>query len=344
MSLPHPHLDTSGVPINAHGGGLCRFGDLWHLYGEHKIAGPLGNTAQVGVHLYTSPDLVHWTDRGIVLAVSDTPGHPIERGCILERPKVVCAPATGKYVMWFHLELKGQGYRAARVGVAVAETPQGPFRFVRDFRPDAGHPPLQGDPTPLTPAELAHLASFQFNGGPLDGYPTDLIYRRDLAGGQMSRDQTLFHDDDGTVYHVRASEENGTLHISELTADGLSTTGRWARAMPGRFHEAPALFRHAGRYYLITSGCTGWAPNAARLSVAPHPLGPWTELGNPCRGKGAEITFGAQGTAVIESAPGQFHLLADRWCPDNPVDGTYLLLPIDFDPDGTPCMPPPQTA
>lgn len=82
MSLPHPCLDTSGVPINTQGVGLCRFGDRWHLCGEHTTAGPLGNTAQAGVHLYASSDLIRWTDRGLVLAVSDTPGRPIERGCI----------------------------------------------------------------------------------------------------------------------------------------------------------------------------------------------------------------------------------------------------------------------
>ena len=33
--------------------------------------------------------------------------------------------------MWFHLELKGKGYEAARSGVAVSDTPTGPYRFIR---------------------------------------------------------------------------------------------------------------------------------------------------------------------------------------------------------------------
>ena len=40
--------------------------------------------------------------------------------------------------MYFHLELKGQGYRAARTGIAVVDRPQGPFTFVRSFRPTQG--------------------------------------------------------------------------------------------------------------------------------------------------------------------------------------------------------------
>ena len=31
--------------------------------------------------------------------------HPIAKGCILERPKVVYNKKTKKYVMWFHLAM-----------------------------------------------------------------------------------------------------------------------------------------------------------------------------------------------------------------------------------------------
>lgn len=56
----------------------------------------------------------------------------------MERPKVVYNKNTGKFVMLFHLELKGQGYAAAQVGFAESDTPTGPFRFVRALRPNAG--------------------------------------------------------------------------------------------------------------------------------------------------------------------------------------------------------------
>ena len=42
-----------------------------------------------------------------------------------------------------------------------------------------------------------------------------MFVKRDLEGdGQMSRDMTLFVDDDGTAYHIYSSEENLTLHIA----------------------------------------------------------------------------------------------------------------------------------
>ena len=61
--------DTAGVHINAHGGGLLKEGGLWYWYGEHKTAGKAGNVANVGVHVYSSPNLLEWTDRGIALPV-----------------------------------------------------------------------------------------------------------------------------------------------------------------------------------------------------------------------------------------------------------------------------------
>ncbi|SJZ75388.1 hypothetical protein SAMN04488128_1011477 [Chitinophaga eiseniae] len=47
--------------------------------------------------------------------------------------KSVCR--KGKYVMWFHLELKGEGYKAARIVVAVNNRITGPYRYVNSFRP-----------------------------------------------------------------------------------------------------------------------------------------------------------------------------------------------------------------
>lgn len=48
----------------------------------------------------------------------------------------------------------------------------------------------------------------------------------------MSRDMTLFVDDDGKAYHIYSSEENLTLHIAELTDDYLGHSGRYIRIFP----------------------------------------------------------------------------------------------------------------
>ena len=149
---------------------------------------------------------------------------------------------------------------------------------------------------------------------------------------------TLFIDDDGTAYHIHASEENQTLHISQLSDDYLSFSGVYTRAFQGAANEAPAMFKHDGVYYMITSGCTGWKPNTARSGMARHILGPWVELGNPCEGLnphnnlGAEKTFGGQSTFIlpVRGKEGAFIAMFDVWTPKNPIDGRYIWLPVSF--------------
>ena len=40
-----------------------------------------------------------------------------------------------------------------------------------------------------------------------------MFWMRDFEGGQMSRDMTIFIDDDGKAYHFYSSEENLTLYL-----------------------------------------------------------------------------------------------------------------------------------
>ena len=284
--------DTGGNVINAHGGGILFNNGKYYWFGEHRPSS--GFTTQVGVTCYSSTDLRNWKYEGVALAVSDETGSDIEKGCIIERPKVIYNQKTGKYVMWFHLELKGRGYGPSRAGVAVSDTPAGPYRFIRSGRVNPGVYPLN-----MTREEQ----KLTWNPKDYEWWTPEwreavnkgMFVKRDLEGdGQMSRDMTLFVDDDGTAYHIYSSEENLTLHIAELSDDYLSHTGKYIRIFPGGHNEAPAIFKKDGTYWMIASGCTGWEPNEARLMTASSILGEWLQLSNPCVGKDAEITFGFQ--------------------------------------------------
>lgn len=322
--------DNHGIHINAHGGGLLKVGKTWYWFGEHKVEGGIGNTAQVGVHCYSSRDLYNWKDEGIALrVVTNDPEHDITQGCILERPKVIFNRKTKKYVMWFHLEPKGKGYSGALSGIAVSDWVTGPYSYLRAVRPNAGYWPV--NLPQQYRGQSGKMEGQTLNGGNLREEVGDLsVFNRDFTGGQMARDMTLFVDDDGKAYHIYASEENSTLQISELTEDYLNYSGKYARFFAGRYMEAPALFKRGGKYYLIMSGCTGWAPNAARSAVAESIWGPWQELGNPCRGKGAEKTFRSQSTYVLQLENDRFIYMGDRWTPDNPINGRYIWLPLEF--------------
>jgi sucrose-6-phosphate hydrolase SacC (GH32 family) len=148
-----------------------------------------------------------------------------------------------------------------------------------------------------------------------------------------SRDQTLFKDDDGRAYHIFSSEWNRTTVIALLTDDYLQHSGRYIRTLINERREAPAVFKYKKKYYMISSGCTGWDPNMARYAVADSMLGHWTLMDNPCRGKDAGHTFFAQSTFVlpVEGQTGSFIAMFDRWKKTDLIHSTYIWLPVIFE-------------
>jgi len=273
--------DQSGDVINAHGGGVLYQNGTYYWYGEKR-----GGTTSQGVNVYSSNDLHNWKFEGLALAPSVDSTSDIAWGCIMERPKVIYHEQLKKYVMWFHLELKGQGYAAARAAVAISDSPVGPFTFVHSFRPN----------------------------------------------NNMSRDMGLFVDTDGKAYQIYSSDENYALRMVQLTDDYLHVTAK--DSLLFRNHrEAPALFKHRDKYYLITSGCTGWAPNRAEIHVANDLFGPWKSLGDPMKGPNSALTFGGQSTYVLPIAgkKDSFIFMADRWNPKDLMDSRYIWLPIDIE-------------
>lgn len=332
--------DRKGEHINAHGGGLLFHEGKYYWYGENRPA--RGFTTEVGVEVYSSSDLMNWEDEGVALAVSEEAGHDIERGCIMERPKVVRNPKTGKFVMLFHLELKEKGYAAARVGFAESDSPVGPFRFIRSLRPNAGKWPTDFSRRDIRKAKKLKEADYKEWWTPewREAIREGLLLARDVPGGQMSRDMTVYVDDDGKAYHIYSAEENLTLNLAELTDDYLDYTGRYVRIAPGGQNEAPTIFKHDGVYWMITSGCTGWAPNEARMFKAASLWGPWEQLPSPFVGKDAKKSFHTQGTYIfkVEGTEDGFVFMADRWNPQSLKNSRHIWLPIDFEADGTPVI------
>lgn len=331
--------DNNGVHINAHGGGVLFHDGTYYWFGENKC--DTTSSAMVGVMCYSSKDLSNWTAEGVALAVEDDESSDIVRGCVLERPKVVYNEKTGKFVMWFHLELKGKGYSAARAGVAVSDSPTGPYVFLKSGRVNPGLLPADWTDEQKATMEALDPKDYEEWWTPewYEAISNGLLIKRDLEGGQMARDMTVYIDDDGKAYHIYSSEENLTLHIAELSDDYLSHTGKYVRVAPAGHNEAPAIFKKDGTYWMITSGCTGWAPNEARMFSAPSILGPWTQHPNPCIGPKSEITFGGQSTYIlkVEGKEDYFIFMADIWRPEHPSDARYIWLPIKFN-EGKPVV------
>lgn len=339
ISPGKPWPDTDGNPINAHGGNIIHVDGTYYWYGEHRIETIPGVTEN-GISCYTSTDLLNWQYRGLVMRPNDE--GDFQTGCLMERPKVVFNNKTQKFVMLFHHELKGLGYAAARVGFAVSDKPLGPFKFLRSLRPNAGKWPKGF--TAAMKKKAQELQEKKLQGlSPEDWLKTidgGHFLARDVPGGQMSRDMTVFVDDDGKAYQIYSAEENQTLQIARLTDDYLDYTGDYARIDAGGSNEAPCIFKKDGLYWLITSGCTGWAPNKARMFSAKNLFGPWQKYDTPFTGANSEKTFDGQGSSIFENpkVKGQFVFVGDIWTPKQLSLSRQLWLPIHFD-NGKPTIP-----
>ena len=331
-----PWLDTSGKLIQAHGGGILTMEEngqtVYYWYGEDKTDGyrPL-----VGVHAYKSTNLLDWEDCGVVLKAMDNKSefeipyfaalysHLSEteqaaifadlhkHSAVMERPKVIYNTKNNNYVMWFHADgptaTSDANYAKAKAAVAVSSSPTGPFTLLGSYR-------------------LDHYGGEHY-----------------LHNPGMARDMTLFQDGE-TAYIIYASEENYTLYISRLNGDHTMITSGgvesenykpvegqdYVRVFPMLHREAPALFKHKGKFYMLTSGCTGWHPNPALYAVADSVMGEWTNKNDPCVNDVKRTTFDSQSTFVLplDSENGKYMYLGDRWVPSDLANSRYIWLPL----------------
>ena len=357
-------LDTMGSKISAHGGQIITGGDgKYYWYGEDN---KLGAPVRTGVSCYSSPDLRNWTYEGLAFQAFDNVRNPKFAEELLtdniagtqgriERPKVLYNAAKQKYVMWMHLENRG-GYDLSIAGVAVSDSPTGPFTWL-------------------------HY-----------GYPVWDKEASRYGAKQTFRDMNLFADEDGKGYVFYASEGNPALYVVQLNEDYtwintegvaaedlsypnmqeatngsakydyhlpsftkkqmygsaeddsfqiINSDGRWSRVnyqnekLPEytnvyRQREAPSPAMINGRYYLITSGCSGWGANVVRADYSDHILGPYTRERyslmsgtgdlNPYSNQncGEDTAFDSQSTCILKLSDGSYMYMGDRW-----KDGDY---------------------
>ena len=336
--------DTNGVEIQAHGGQVQKIGDTYYWIGEDRTN---GYRPMPGIHMYSSKDLYNWKDEGVVLKTMDNEEQfdtdpyfkslygdltdqekkdiyvdlwagDSDKGCVMERPKMLYNEKTGKYVIWFHADGtspyasdSSSNYAKAKAGIAISDNVNGPYKLVGSYM--------------LTADQSRTNHGF------------------DSVGGHV-RDMNLFKDDDGTAYVMYSSEGNEVMYIAKLNEEytGLAKDAEEMKLgedfciSSTDSREGPAMFKYQDKYYLITSGCTGWAPNQAAYAVADSPLGPWTRKGDPCVGDSAGNTFSSQSTCVIPVDPenGKFIYMGDHWTDDNTnnlsAHPTYMWLPIEF--------------
>ena len=98
------------------------------------------------------------------------------------------------------------------------------------------------------------------------------------------------------------------------------------RLWQGEFREAPAVTKINGTYYMLSSFCTGWAPNQGKYASADAMEGQWsclTEIGD-------ETTYGSQPAFILQK-DGQVLYFGDRWGGDGEkyFTSSYVIYPLE---------------
>jgi beta-xylosidase len=229
-------------------------------------------------------------DQGIALSVTNEVGHDIESGCIIERPKVIHNAKTGKYVMYFHLELKGKGYKTARVGIAVADKVTGPYRFLKSLQPNGYE---SRDQTVFVDNDGAAYHFFSSNHN-----QTMRIIRLSDDYLSHTKTETVMADGDKTEAPAICFKDGWYFLI------GSGCTG-WM-SNPARSYRARSIM---GPWERLENPCV-------RV--------------NPANGLGPERTWGCQSTFILKVADDDYIAMFDMWRPKNAVDGRYAWVPVTF--------------
>lgn len=284
--------DTSGKVINAHGGGIMYHDGTYYWYGEYK-----------GDSTYLLKDVKTWEcwradTRGVSCYSSQDLVNWTFEGVVLPTSEDIHSELHPSQV----IERPKVIYNAKNNNFVMWMHIESP-----DY--EKAHAGVAVASSPVGP--FKYLGSCKPNG-------------------EDSRDQTIFKDDDGRAYHIYSSEWNKTMYIGLLSDDYTKHTGVFTRNFINQSREAPAVFKDKGKYYMITSGCTGWDANIALCAVADSMLGHWTMMGNPCQGPGADSTFYSQSTFVlpVHGGKGKYIAMFDRWNKTNLVDSRYVWLPL----------------
>lgn len=143
--------------------------------------------------------------------------------------------------------------------------------------------------------------------------------------GYMSRDCTLFQEDDKTAYFISAARDNADLHIYRLTEDYMNVECLVQKLWQGEYREAPAVVKAGKKYYMLTSFCTGWAPNQGKYAVADSIEGRWSVLSEI----GDETTYHSQPAFILQK-DGRILYYGDRWGGNGEkyFTSSYVIYPL----------------
>jgi beta-xylosidase len=260
---------------------VIKVGDTYYLY---------ATTHTRGYDVYAGKDLVHWENRGLAF---DDPRRGVWAPDVFYNQR-----GDGKFYLYYtdNIADAPRSGMNKQIGVAVADSPLGPFK----------------DRAVLaTNAIDAHL--FQDDDGKF------YLYYVDLAGGFKIR--------------VQAMSDPLTKHGETTTV--IRPTEPW-EMVSGHVTEGPFMLKRNGVYYLTYSGTGADSPNyGIGYATAKSPLGPFTKFaGNPIVRRGGKV-LGPGHHCVIECPDRKLWLVYhQKWGEETSFKRFLALDPIWFDDQG----------
>lgn len=296
-----PRRDIDGNILDCHAGAHFNvFEGRYYSYGVHYMDTD-GFSPTHHYVAYSSPDLENWTFHGRLLPEDAPTG-------LYYRPHVLFNRSLGKYVLWYlwYKEYVRSGSNVCHKGVAIADSPIGPFEIVNTNVPLSGG--LSGD------HDL-----FEDDDGTVY-----LIY----SAHDFTRKAGKHKEAVITVERLSDDMLSSTMESRRIDAEGIPC-------------EAPAMFKRDGRYYFMFDRWTDRGPrgSGARVYTADSPMGPYTYHGNVNRHPGGTPIIKAQQNTVapIETPDGTVYIwVGDRW-KSGPTMGEafQFWVPLSFRDDGT---------
>ncbi len=262
-------------------------------------------SAPDGFRYFTSGNLVDWEEGGYCYKNS-----PWGENCFWA-PEVYAY--RGKYYMIYTARWKKN--HSLRIGLAVAESPRGPFTDVI--------------PGPLFDPGFASIDATLFFD---DDDRIYLYFARDCSENIINGRHI------SEIYFAEISED-----LTKLVSEPVRITtpdDEWecTRDPVWHWNEGPAVVKHRGKYYLTYSvNCFDTPDYSVGCAVADRPEGPYKKYGYPVLRR-AEGDFSGPGhNSFFLDREGRlltaFHIHAD---PEKPSDNRRICIgEVAFDEDGT---------
>ena len=224
------------------------FNNKVYLYPSHDIVPSQGQRqdwfCMADYHVFSSENLAEWTDHGVILSQEQVPwGKP--DGYSMWAPD--CVEKAGKYYFYFpDAPREGRGFA---IGVAVADSPVGPF--VCEPEPIKG---ISG----IDPCVL------------VDNDGKAYIYWSGM-GIRGARLKANMKELEGKLTEVKMPRREGAPEMPPVMMGGEEMKG-----LPEGFKEGPFAF-HRGDWYYLTFPWVRKEKGTETLAYAmsKSPLGPW---------------------------------------------------------------------